>query len=349
MHPALVVISLITIIVLLYLLAVNCKLGYERKNGSGARYRCLIYLRLLHVSSLIETLLELFNTYGGVTAARGCKFVTILIETAKASQLLWMILAWGMQVRAMAQILHGPGHGIFSHIFWSELTKLVVFLPIVCLLLTLCTLDSKWDPSADLKCSFSNYRWVLYSEATLITTVHMIFLFQFLIQIWQASKIVNDLMAKLTRMSLHDERSSQVINRMRSDATDCKLKAWSASRRNLIIGVNATFWNLWIYLLISPRGKVKTNDYLRRIATVLASLTINSSFYLIFSEWKFYICIFYHQCWWPKLGAEASRSLLHVEGLDGKGPQFVKRIATDKEVEYFASPAVIYQEMINRK
>jgi len=349
MHPALIVISLTTIIVLLYLLAVNCKLGYERKNGSGARYRCLIYLRLLHISALIETPLELFNTYGGVYAPRGCKFVNILIETAKASQLLWMILAWGMQVRAMAQILHGPGHGTFSHIFWSELTKLVCFLPIVCLVLTLCTFSSKWDPSADLKCSFSNYRWVLYSEVTLITTVHMIFLFQFLIQIWQASKMVNDLMAKLTRMSLHDEKSSEVINRMRSDAADCKLKAWSASKRNLIIGVNATFWNLWIYLQTSPTGKVKTGEYLQRIVTVLASLTINSSFYLIFSEWKFYICIFYHQCWWPKLGVAVSSPLLQIEGLDGNPPQFVKRTATDNEVEYFASPAFIYQEVISRK
>jgi len=140
-----------------------------------------------------------------------------------------------------------------------------------------------------------------------------------------------------------DEEGSEAIDRLKTDAKDCKEKAKSASRRNLIIAVNAAFWVLLNYLVIPNINTVETNFdiYLDRLTTVLASLTINCSFYLIFSEWKLYICIFYHHNQQPKF-TEASGSLLLAERTGDK--HFLTRTSADKEVEYFASPALIYKD-----
>jgi len=339
------VISVITILILLYLLAINWQLGRKYKHGLGNRYICCIYLRLLHITSLIETLAYLFNTYGAATSSTECAIFNYSIIIAGQIQLLWAVLAWEIQVRTMTKALQGPRLSVWSRIFWIELTKFMILLPIFGLVLTLSTWKSYWDPSSEPICWYGINKsriWVVDTRIALNIIVHGVFFLQFLIQTRQASKMVNDLVADLKHIKSNNSEN-EVLTRLTSDATGCKEKAKSASRRNFIIGANAALWTVLSYGVIPNIEVFMTafDVYLDRVAMVIGVLTVNCSFYLIFSEWKQYMCTFYHGYRRPDLGAWSSESLLLAETKSGE--HFLKRMGEDQEVEYFASPAVIYK------
>jgi len=339
------VISVITVLVLLYLLAINWKLGRKYKHGLGNRYKCCLYLRLLHITSLIEIFAYLFNTYGAATSATECAIFNYSIIIAGQIQLLWGVLVWEIQVRTMTKALQGPRLTVWSRIFWIGLTEFMILLPIFGLVLILATWKSYWDPSSEPICYYGINKsriWVMDTRIALNIIVHGVFFFQFLIQTRQASKMVNHLVADLKHIKSNSSEN-EVLSRLTFDATSCKEKAKSASWRNFLIGANAALWAVLSYGVI-PNIEVYMTPfdvYLDRVAMVLGVLTVNCSFYLIFSEWKQYICLFYHRHRQPELGAWSSESLLLTETKSGE--HFLKRIGEDLEVEYFASPAVIYK------
>lgn len=344
MYDTMGVISLITIFVLIYLLAMNRQLRIESKNELGNnRHKCLIWLRLLHISSLIETLSCLLNTYGAASSVTGCAIINYTILVSGEIQLLWMVFAWEIQVRTMTLALQGPRLGILARIFWIGLTEFMIIMPIVGLVINLCTWSSRWDPTLEPKCAIVipiSKIWVLNTRIALSMLVHGVFFFQFLIQTRQASKMVNYLVADLK--DIQTTSPNRAIDRLKSDATDCKQKAKSASKRNLIIGANAMFWAVLANGVITNIEKNMSTfaTYMDRVSVVLGILTVNCSFYLIFSEWKSYICFFCCNRE-PKLGkADSYESLLPEER--HSGVHFLKRVGDDEEVDYFASPALIY-------
>jgi len=339
-----VVISVITILVLLYLLAINWRLGRKGKFRLGNRYKCILYLRLLHITSLIETLAYLLNSDGAATSATGCAVFNYSIIIAGQLQLLWAVLVMEIQVRMMTIALQGSRLAVWSGIFWIGLTKFMISLPIFALVLTLTTWKSYWLPSSEPKCVYGSLRsmmWVGDTRVALDVMVNGVFLFQFLIQTRQASKTVNYLVDDLKYMRSIGENN--VLELLTADATDCKEKAKSASRRNFLIAFNSTLWAVLSYGVF-PYIEVSQTPYdiyLDRVVMVVGVLTVNCSFYLIFSEWKQYICLFSYRYRRPQLGAWSSESLPLTETKNGD--HFLKRIGEDEEVEYFASPAVIYK------
>jgi len=344
MYEAFGVVSVIAVLVLLYLLVMNWQLSSLNKNRSGNRYKCLIFLRFLHITSLIEIVTYLLNTYGAATSATVCGFLNYSITVSKELQLFWVVLAWEIQVRTMTLALQGHRLGILSRIFWVGLPKFMIIIPIFGLVLTLCTWTSNWDLSIEPNCTFAlseSKAWVLNTRIALSFIVHGVFFLQFGIQTRQASKMANYLVADLKDISTTEQ--DRVVERLKSDATACKLKAKSASKRNLIIGANAMLWTGLCYGVIPHMQQLWTSfdTYLDRVALVFGGLTVNCSFYLIFSQWKLYLCLFCKRYRRPTLGDESSESLLMVRR--PSGDHFLKRMGEDEEVEYFASPAVIYE------
>jgi len=339
------VISFITIFVLIYLLAINWQLCIESKNGFGNKKKCLIYLRLLHISSLIETLSYLLNTYDAASSVTGCAFLNYTILVSGEIQLLWMVLAWEIQVRTMSLALQGPQLGILARIFWRGLTEFMIIIPIFGIVINLCTWTSNWDSTLKPKCAMTipiSKIWVLNTRIALSIFVHGFFFFQFLIQTRQASKMINYLVTDLK--DIHTTSQNRAIEKLKSDASDCKEKAKSASRRNLIIGANAMFWAVLSNGVITniEKNMSSFDTYLDRFSVVLGVLTVNCSFYLIFSEWKSYICFFCRHRR-PRFGETDSYDSLLL-GERNSGEHFLKRIGDDQEVEYFASPALIYSD-----
>jgi len=338
-------ISIITILVLLYLLAVSRQLGRKCNYGIGNnRYKCILYLRLLHITSLIETLAYLLNSYGAPTSATGCAVCNYSIIIARQLQLLWTVLAWEVQLRTMTLALRGPRLAEWSGIFWIGLAQFMILLPIFGLVLTLSTWKSYWRLSSEPKCVYGSLdpslNYVEDTRVALDVILNGVFFFQFLIQTRQASKIVNWLVADLKHISWTGE--NDMLERLTSDATDCKEKAKSASRRNFIIAANSALWAVLSWVIPNIEVSQTPFDiYLDRVAMVLRILTVNCSFYLIFSEWKQYICLFCYHHRRPQLGVWSSDSLPLTE--NKRGEHFLKRIGEDEEVEYFASPAVIYK------
>jgi len=349
MYEAMSVVSVTTVCVLIYLIVMNFQLSCESKTSD--RSKVLMYLQLLHFTSLIFTVSYLLNHFEVASNKEECAILNYITFAARDLQLLWTVFAWEIQVRIMTRALWGPSceMSIWRRCFWIVLPKTMIVTPIFALVMNLSTWWSSYDTSLEPPCAMlllMSETWVLNTRMILSIAVHGLFFFQFLIQTRVASKMVTHLVADLKRFPINEGRS---IDCLQSDAMVMKQKAQSASRRNLLIGANATVWAVLTCAVIPHlEDDMSAFDiYLVRVALVLSALTVNCAFYLIFAEWRVYICFLGRR---EKLVGtiKGVSALPLLADQPSKTKRFYKSVGDDDEVEYFAAPALIYKSNRNK-
>lgn len=243
----------------------------------------------------------------------------------------------------MTKALRQPHPGFLARLSLL-LMKCMVILPIFIVILNLLTWQSHWDIKQTLRCwmylsDHDNY--VLYGTCALNILVHLVFLLKFLVQTHQAAKMANLLVSDLKEITVANSADS--LCQIEHDATRCKNKARSASRRNLLIAVNATVWAVMAYAVIPFVGGWTINVYMVRMSLLLGALTNNLFLYFIFSEWGVYICFVCHRDKLNRTLRGISRMPLVLDDCLAENKHFLKRVGDDQKVEYFASPLIIYK------
>jgi len=337
-------INIFSFSVLLYLLALNCRITYKNDKINVDRSKVLLYLRLLHIMSIVDVLANLLNTFGVAKSSLWCDVLNYTVLVDKQLQLLWLVLIWKLQVSTMMKALQVPHNAVLPR-FFMLIAWLMVIIPLFLLVLNILKWSSHFERNIDPHCYVElPYRdgWVLITTCALNIQAHVVFLLQFIVQTHQAEKLAKQFLSDLKDVT--GGKSTNTLFKLELDATSCQNQARSASKRNLIIGLNATVWSVLSYA-ISPFLSTKSLDTtmkinFQRASNVLGTLANNCFLYLIFAEWKIYLFSLCQR----KSDRRTMRGISHMPLLADESSQkcFVKKVGDDEEVDYFAPPMVIY-------
>jgi len=221
--------------------------------------------------------------------------------------------------------------------------RLMVITPLIILGTNMTSWESAWDPETidTSECVFNLwYLWVLNMTIALNFLVHGVFLLLFLVLTRQAYRTVMWLMADLDSIS---EANSSAANELEAVAVSCEKKAKSSAIRNVLIAFTATLCVSFTHGIIPMLYRKYANEeaekyiYIGRLATVLSVLATNIVVYLVFADWSTYLCF----CCCHDTGL--ARSVIR-ELKNSSKRKVHRRKGSDKVVEFYASPALIYNE-----
>merc|ERR1719285_863306 len=94
-----------------------------------------------------------------------------------------------------------------------------------------------------------NHRFMLLLESILDMWAILVFLMSFLLQAHQATYLAKQVESDLKE--LDDGGCRKSLSYLKLDAVWCRKKAKSASKRNRVIGINATLWTVYIAVAYS--------------------------------------------------------------------------------------------------
>lgn len=170
--------------------------------------------------------------------------------------------------------------------------------------------------------------------------VHTVFLIIFLVLTRQAKRTVMWLIADLDSIP---KGNSLKANELKNAAFSCEKKAKSSANRNVLIAFTATlcvsFTNGIIPMLYRKYADQEAEKYiyLGRCVIVLSVLATNIVIYLVFADWSTYLCFCCHY------HTALQRSVMR-EITNSSKRKVHKREGSDEVIEFYASPALIYNE-----
>lgn len=306
------------------------------------RKRCILYVRFLHITAVIEVVTLLMKHCDLAYSRTSCAVLNYTFTASEDLQFFWYVLVWEIQVRVLTVALQGGQSGRWKR-FLLNLARAMVIIPLVILGTNMAIWESAWDSeTADTpECVFNLwYLWVLNMNIALNFFVHGVFLLLFLVLTRQAYRTVMWLMADLDSIPKGNGIAAKDLE---ATAFTCEKRAKSSAIRNVLITFTAmlcvSFRNGIIPMLYRKYGDQEAEKfiYIGRIATVLSVLATNLVVYLVFADWATYLCY----CCCHRTGLQ--RSVIRKITNSSKR-KFYRREDPEKGVEFYASPALIYNE-----
>merc|ERR1719233_288788 len=218
----------------------------------------------MHIISLVEMLAFLLNHLQLANSALQCSILNYAVSITYQLEMLCLLLCLSIQVSTMIKALQVPRHWFIARSSWL-FPKSVNIIPVLVLFLNCCFWNSKYerqdDPSCYMELPWHN-RWVFLIEIILNIWANLVYLISFLVQTHQATYLAKQLECDFKE--LNNAGCPKSLFHLKLDAVRCRKKAKSASKRNVVIGINATLWSAYAVIAYSWIMFTRENSEIKR-------------------------------------------------------------------------------------